>query len=77
MNHSNLRYDEKRVGNKGVCLNYNILGICNEENCSYQHTKSNPTAEIINGVKAKLEPAIASYIKEGGGTKKRKRSTKS
>ena len=67
MNHANLRVDEIRVGNKGACLNYNLLDICNEANCSYRHTKANTTAERIKAVKAKLEPAITSYVKEGGG----------
>ena len=60
MNHANLRCNEIRVREKGACLNYNLLDICNEANCSYRHTKSNPTAEIIKAVKAKIEPAIAS-----------------
>ena len=35
MDHANLQYDEIRVVNKGVCLNYNLLGICNDANCSH------------------------------------------
>ena len=27
MNHANFQYDEIRVGNKGACLNYTLLGI--------------------------------------------------
>jgi hypothetical protein len=74
MSHSNLRYDDIRVGNKGVCLNFNLLGICNDPNCSYRHTKANPTDERIKAVKNKLEPAIQAYIAEGGpASKKRKR----
>ena len=33
MNHSNLQYDEIRVGNKGACLNYNLIGICRNTKC--------------------------------------------
>ena len=76
MNYSNLWYDEIRVGNKGECLNYNLLGVWNDANCSYQHTKANPAAESIKVVKAKIETSIASYVKEGGGSKKQKRATK-
>ena len=64
------------MGNKGACLNYNLMGICSDANCSYQHTKENLTAERINAIKSKLDPVIASYVKAGGGTKKRKRATK-
>ena len=63
MNHVNLRYDKIKEGNKGACLDYNLIGICNDANCSYQHTKTNPTAERINAVKAKLYTAIASHVK--------------
>ena len=77
MNHANLRCDEIRVRGEGACLNYNLLDICNEAKCSYRHTRANSTAEIIKAVKAKLEPAIASYAKEGGGTKRRKWATNS
>ena len=27
MAHGDLRYDDIRIGNKGACLNYNLLGI--------------------------------------------------
>jgi hypothetical protein len=77
MSHVNLRYEDIRVGNKGACLNFNLLGICNDPNCSYRHIKApHPTDEIIKLVKNKLAPAISSYIKEGGSsTKKRKHPT--
>ena len=32
MNHANLQYNERSMVIKGACLNYNILGICNEAN---------------------------------------------
>ena len=74
MSHSNLMYEDIRVGNKGGCLNFNLLGICNDPNCSYRHTKANPTEERIKVVQNKLEPAFQAYIAEGGpSAKKRKR----
>jgi hypothetical protein len=74
MSHANLRYEDIRVGNKGACLNFNLLGICSDPNCSYRHTKAKPTDERIKAVKGKLEPAIESYIAGGGlASKKRKR----
>jgi hypothetical protein len=74
MSHANLKYEDIRVGNKGACLNFNLLGICKDPNCSYRHTKANPTDERIKLVKHKLAPAINSYIEDGGSsTKKRKR----
>jgi hypothetical protein len=75
MSHGNLRYEDIRVGNKGACLNYNILGICNDPSCSYRHTKAKPTDDRIKAVKTKLEPAIQAYISEGGlSSNKRKRT---
>jgi hypothetical protein len=74
MSHANLKYEDIRVGNKGACLNFNLLGICKDPNCSYRHTKANPTDERIKVVREKLEPAIQAFIAEGGpSAKKRKR----
>jgi hypothetical protein len=74
MSHANLKYEDIRVGNNGACLNFNLLGICNDPNCSYRHTKAKPTDERIQLVRDKLEPAIQAYMAEGGpSTKKRKR----
>jgi hypothetical protein len=78
MAHSNLRYDEIRVGNKGVCLNYNLFGVCRDKSCSYRHTKAKPTQERINAVANKLKPAIQSFMVAGAPAsnthaKKRKR----
>ena len=39
LNHVNLKYEDIRVGNNGVCLNYNLLGICSEPNFSYRNPK--------------------------------------
>ena len=38
MSHANLKYGDIRVGNKGACLNFNLLRICSDTNCSYRHT---------------------------------------
>jgi hypothetical protein len=77
MAHSDLRYDEIRVGNKGACLNYNLFGVCRDKSCSYRHTKAKPTQERINAVAEKLKPAIQSFIVAGAPSnthsKKRKR----
>jgi hypothetical protein len=74
MSHSSLRYEDIRVGNKGACLNFNLLGICNDPNCSFRHTQAKPTDDRIKAVRNKLEPAIQAYIADGGRTpKKRKR----
>jgi hypothetical protein len=73
MAHSDLKYDDIRVGNKGACLNLNLLGICSDSGCQYRHSKSNPTAERVTAVSEKLAPAIAKYMTDGGPSGKRKR----
>jgi hypothetical protein len=79
MAHGDLRYDDIRVGNKGACLNFNLLGICKDRNCSYRHAKAKPTAERIKVVTEKLKPAISSFMAAGAPSsphiKKRKRET--
>ena len=60
MSHTNLKYEDIRVGNNRVSLNYNLLGIYSDTNCYYRHTKTKPTTERIKVVKIKLESAIAS-----------------
>ena len=75
-NHAKLRYDEIRVGNKGSCLNYNLILICHNANCYYQHTNATTTPERIKVVKENLHPTISSYIKKGVGPKKRRQATK-
>jgi hypothetical protein len=77
MAHSNLRYNNIRIGNKGACLNYNLLGICKDRKCSYPHSKAQPTPERIKTVTDKLKPALDSFISAGAPAnpnKKRKRS---
>jgi hypothetical protein len=79
MAHGDLRYDDTRVGNKDACLNFNLLGVCKDRNCSYRHTKAKPTVEQIKVVTEKLKPAIISFMEAGAPTsphiKKRKCET--
>jgi hypothetical protein len=35
MAHGDLQYEDIRVGNKGACLNYNLLGVCSDQTCTY------------------------------------------
>jgi hypothetical protein len=76
MAHSDLRYDDIRIGNKGACLNYNLLGICKDRGCSYRHSKAQPTPERIKAVTGKLKAAVDSFISAGAPAnpnRKRKR----
>jgi hypothetical protein len=66
MTHSSLKYEDIRVGNKGACLNFNLLGICSNEKCTYWHTHARPSEDRIKAVKNKLEPAIQAFVSEGG-----------
>jgi hypothetical protein len=73
MSNSDLKYEDIRVGNKGACLNLNLLGVCSEPGCQYRHTKSKPTAERVKAVTEKLGPAVEKYLSDGGSGGKRKR----
>jgi hypothetical protein len=74
LTHFSLKYEDIQVGNKGACLNFNLLGICSDSNCTYRHNQARPTEDRIKAVRDKLEPAIPAYILEGGpAAKKRKR----
>jgi hypothetical protein len=77
MAHLDLKYDDIRVGNKGACLNLNLLGICSDSGCQYRHTRGKPTAERIAAVSQKLGPAIDKYMTDGGPTGKCKRGSSS
>ena len=35
MLHGSLNFEDIRIGNKGACLNYNLLGACTDAKCSY------------------------------------------
>jgi hypothetical protein len=77
MSHGQLGFEDIRVGNKGACLNYNLLGICSDPKCSYRHSRAKPTAERIKAVVSSLGPAVQAYLTTGGvaASTKRKRAT--
>ena len=54
MSHAKLKYGDIRMDNNGACLNYNLLVICSDSNCSYRQTKANTSGERIKAVKIKL-----------------------
>ena len=74
--HTNLKYEDIRAGNNRVILNYKLLGIYSDTNCYYRHTKIKRTNERTKDAKIKLESTIASYVAEGGVSKKGKRPVK-
>jgi hypothetical protein len=74
MSHGSLKYEDIRVGNKGACLNFNLLGVCNDKSCTYQYSKANPTDERVKAVTKKLGPAIQGFISEGDRSTKRQKS---
>jgi hypothetical protein len=65
MAHGDLRYEDIRVGNKGACLNYNLLGMCSDQKCTYRHTKAKRTQERVQSVTSKLQPAIQNFMAAG------------
>ena len=66
MSYANLKYDNTREGNNGICLNCNQLVICSNPNCYYNHTKSKTNNDRIKAIRIKLESSIVSYVVEGG-----------
>jgi hypothetical protein len=72
---SDLKYEDIRVGNKGACLNLNLLGVCHDSGCQYRHTQGKPTAGRIAAVSQKLGPAIDKFMADDAPTGKRKRSS--
>ncbi len=65
MAHGDLRYEDIRIGNKGACLNYNLLAICKDRTCSYRHSKAQPTPKRIKAVTDKLKPAVQQFMTAG------------
>jgi hypothetical protein len=65
MAHGDLQYDDICIGNKGACLNYNLLGICKDRTCSYRHSKAQPTLERIKTVTEKLKPFVRQFMTAG------------
>jgi predicted exporter len=65
-------------GNKGACLNYNLLGVCKDRTCSYRHSRAQPTAKRIKAMTDKLKPAVQQFMTAGAPTNpnhtKRKRT---
>jgi hypothetical protein len=72
MSHGSLNFEDIHVGNKGACLNYNLLGICTDVKCSYRHARAKPTTERIKQVIDALRSAIQGYMESGGATTDRK-----
>jgi hypothetical protein len=70
-----LKYDDLRVGQRGACLNQNLLGRCSNPKCTYIHGIARPTAERAKEVAAKLGPAVTSLMtaRAGRNNNKRKR----
>ncbi len=66
MLHGQLTFEDIRVGNKGACLDYNLLEVCTDPKCSYRHAQAKPTAERIRSVATILKPAVEAYIASGG-----------
>jgi hypothetical protein len=58
-----LKYDNLRVGQRGACLNQNLLGRCDSPACTYIHKAAKPTAQRAKEVAAKLGPVIAGFMK--------------
>jgi hypothetical protein len=74
MSHGSLRYEYICMGNKGVCLNFNMLGVCNDKSCTYQHVKANPMDELIKAAAIKLGPAIQGFIADGRRAPKKQKT---
>jgi hypothetical protein len=74
-----LKYDDLRVGQRGACLNQNLLGRCDSPACIYIHEVAKPTTQRAKEVAAKLAPAIASFMKaqasRAGAKRKRRPGT--
>jgi hypothetical protein len=62
MSHGALKYDDLRVGQRGACLNQNLLGRCSNPKCTYIHDAAMPTTQRAKEVAAKLRPAVASFM---------------
>jgi hypothetical protein len=57
---------ELAVGRRGHhCTNFNVLGICADKKCRYQHSAAAPQQETISKVAAHLQQIVASIQKDG------------
>ncbi len=81
MSHGVLKYEELRIGQRGACLNQNLLGNCNNSKCTYIHGVAKPTAQRTKEVATKLGPAVQSFMtaqaakSAAGGGRNRNRNT--
>ena len=81
MSHGALKYEDLRVGQRGACLNQNLLGRCNNPKCTYIHGVAKPTAQRTKEVATKLGPAVQSFMtakaakSAAGGGRKRSRNS--
>jgi hypothetical protein len=78
MAHANIRYNNIWVGNKGACLNYNLLGACANKSCTYRHLKAKASEDWVLSVAGKLKPAMDSFMAARAPTgpgRKRKHGT--
>jgi hypothetical protein len=73
MSHSLLTHEGICVGNKGVCLNYNLLGLCSDPKCNYRHARAKPTPDRIKSGVNILRPAAQSYLTSGGQADKKRK----
>jgi hypothetical protein len=63
MSSGTLKYDNLRVGQRGACLNQNLLGRCSNPKCMYIHASTKPMVQRAKEVAAKLGPAINGFMK--------------
>jgi hypothetical protein len=59
--HGALTFKDIHVGNKGSCLNYNLLGVCLDPKCSYRHARAEPTPKQI-------KPLLTFYVRRSKAT---------
>jgi hypothetical protein len=64
------KFEDLRMGKRGTCMNYNLLGVCSEPDCRYQHNKSKPAAAKAKSIAEKLRPVVDDLI-SGGHKRKR------
>jgi hypothetical protein len=65
------KFEDLRMRKRGNCMNYNLLGICTDPSCRYQHNKANPAADKAKLIAGKLKPVVDDMLSTG---KKRKRT---
>jgi hypothetical protein len=59
------KFKDLRMGKRGTCMNYNLLGVCSEPDCRYQHNKSKPAPEKAEIIAEKLRPVVDDLISAG------------